>query len=333
MSNTKSKVEIKKIRIEPIGTHNSIAPFTSKIKRGIEAEITAITISGTQSEPKIYVGGCTHGDELNGVVAVLKLIKVIQEHELQGTVILVPIQNPVAFEYRERLNPFDPIDPDWVHPGKADGTYSQKMKHALTSFSKDADCVIDLHTSGRGGLNNPMIYVPPETGNGAGQRSLELAKCFGGDRLVFGDDEAEYDWPVKFTMPFAAVREGRMGLYAEAGMGGSSIPEPKFVDYFVTGVLNIMIFMGMIKGNVTKQGERVIIQPDKTELGIVSPSEGIFMPTVSIGEKIKSGALLAELWSLDGLKHSVIAPSEGLISFMNQFGAVGAGDRLFTISP
>ena len=333
MSKMKQKVEVRKIEIEPIGTHNSITPFASKITKGIEAEITVITIKGTPSKPTIYVGGCTHGDELNGAAAVLKLNKEIQANELHGTVILVPIQNPVAFEYRERLNPFDPIDPDWIHPGKSDGTYSQRIKHVLTSLSREADCVIDLHTSGRGGSNNPMIYIPPETGNGAGRRSLELAKCFGGDRIVFGEDETEYDWPVKYTMPFTAVREGRMGLYAEAGVGGSSIPEPMFVDYFVMGVINVMKVMGMIKGEVTKQGDLIVVQPSKSETGIVSPSKGIFMPLVSIGSKIERDTPLAEVWSLDGKIHSLIAPSKGLISFMNKFGAVGKGDRLFTISP
>ena len=74
-----------------------------------------------------------------------------------------------------------------------------------------------------------MIYVPPESGNGAGNRSLELAKKFGGDRIVFGVKEDDYGWPVRNAMPFVAVREGKIGLYAEAGVGGAGIPDNRYV--------------------------------------------------------------------------------------------------------
>ncbi|MFX1514111.1 MAG: hypothetical protein ACFFCQ_16145 [Promethearchaeota archaeon] len=55
------------------------------------------------------------------------------------------------------------------------------MKHVLNQLVTTADCVIDLHTAGRDGTNNPMIYVPPEIGNGTGKRSLERSLAFGGE--------------------------------------------------------------------------------------------------------------------------------------------------------
>jgi hypothetical protein len=333
MSDHESKIETKSIKIEPVGTHNTIQPFSSQIKKGIESEIRVIEIRGDSPKPKIYVGGGTHGDELNGVAACIKLGKIIPTCRMRGTVILVPLQSPAAFSFRERLNPFDPIDPDWIHPGEVNGTYSQRIKHVLNSLAGDADCVIDLHTSGRGGMNNPMVYIPPETGNGAGNRSLELAKSFGGDRLVFGTGEDEYGWLVRNAMPFVAVREGRMGLYVEAGVGGAGIPDQRYVDYFVKGVLNVMKTLGMIEGGVEEQGERVIASPTGLEMGVFSPLDGLFMPIEALGRRVRRGAALAQVWGLDGRIETVYSKGEGLITYMNQFGSVGSGDRLFTISP
>ena len=66
------------------------------------------------------------------------------------------------------------------------------MKYILNQLAATADCVIDLHTAGRDGTNNPMIYVPPEIGNSSGKRSLELVLVFGGDRIVYGTSEDAY---------------------------------------------------------------------------------------------------------------------------------------------
>jgi predicted deacylase len=333
MSKNEVKFKASSIKIEPVGTHNTVPPFSAQIKKGIESEIWHHEIIGSAHKPRIYIGGGTHGDELNGVAAVLKLGNIIKEHKIGGTVILVPLQNPAAFKFRERLNPYDPIDPDWVHPGIETGTYSQRIKHVLNQLARDADCVIDLHTSGRGGTNNPMIYVPPEIGNGAGNRSLELAKIFGGDRLVFGKNEDEYDWPVKNTMPFVAVREGRMGLYSEAGVGGASIPDTRHVDYFVTGVLNVMKSLGMIEGTIEEQGERKISSPTESEQGVLATQDGIFKPIANLGSMVKRGDLMAEVWGLDGHVEKIYSPGEGLITYMNQYGSVGIKDTIYKISP
>jgi predicted deacylase len=332
MSQNEIKIVSRSIKIEAVGTHNTIQPFSSQIKRGIESEIRVHEIMGSPQKPKVYVGGGMHGDELNGVAAVIKLVRIIPTHRFRGTIVLVPIQNPAAFWFRERLNPFDPIDPDWVHPGKLKGTYSQRVKHVLNSLASDADCVIDMHTSGRGGANNPMIYIPPETGNGSGNRSLDLAKSFGGDRLVFGACEDVYGWPVRNAMPFVAVREGRMGLYAEAGVGGASIPDSRNVEYFVRGVLNVMKALGMIEGAIEEQGERLIASPTIPEEEVYSSLGGLFIPFEEIGCRVNTGVVLGEVWDLDGQVETILSPTNGRITFMNQFGSVGSGDRLFTIS-
>ena len=258
------------------GTHNTVPPFTFILRRGMEAQIRVMTIIGKESGPNLYIGGGTHGDEINGIEAAWQIAHKVDYTELKGSLTIVPLQNPVAFQYRSRLNPFDPTDPDWVHPGKPNGSYTQMVKHVLTGLTSKADCVIDLHTAGMSGTNNPMIYVPPEIGNGAGKRSLELSLAFGGDRIIYGKKEDDYGWPVEFAMPFVAVREGRAGIYSEAGHGGSLIPEERFVDYFVTGVFNVMRRMCMYDGEIVEQGERLVVEPlSEGEQTVLSPAEGI----------------------------------------------------------
>ena len=327
------RLETRSIRLQCIANYNTIAPFNSQVTRPIGFDIITHTIYGSLPGPSLFVGGCMHGDELNGTAAALQLVEIIRSCELRGTVVVVPIQNPVAFNYRERLNPFDPIDPDWVFPGQKIGTYSQVLKYQLMLLANSAECVIDCHSAGRGGVNVPMVYCPPEIGNGGGDKSLELAKQFGGERIVVGDTEADYNWRVTFTLPFLAAREGRMGIYAEAGTGGSSIPDSKHVKYLVSGVLNVMVAMSMISGVFVEQGERVVVNPSRHEDHLVAPSEGIFLPMVGVGSSVLAAGCVAEVLCFSSVRHRLFALSSGMVTYLNNFGSVGAGDRLMTISP
>jgi predicted deacylase len=232
-----------------------------------------------------------------------------------------------------RLNPYDPIDPDWIHPGRPTGTYTQRIKHILNSLARDADCVIDLHTAGRGGINNTMIYTPPETGTGAGKKSLELSIVFGGDRIIQGEKDEDYGWPVSNTMPFVAAREGRAGIYAEAGEGGSVTPHHEHVDYFVTGILNVLKVMEMIEGKPIDQGEKVVVDPLNENTASVKAKEfGIHSPMISIGSKVKKGQKLAKVRKIPSGIDIFNSPIDGIVTWQQSYGPVSKGDRLFTIS-
>lgn len=319
--------------IPPTGTHNTVPPFTSSIVRGPECTVDAVRIVGDSTSPCIYVGGGTHGDELNGVAATLRLIDEVSPEGLKGSLVLVPIQNPLGFKYRCRLNPYDPIDPDWVHPGKPSGAYSKNVKKVLYELAEDADCVIDLHTAGRGGFNNTMIYVPPETGDGKGGESLKLSVAFGGDQIIQGKGLDDYGWPVHYAMPFVFAREGKTGIYVESGEGGSTISDDKSVEYFVTGVYNVMKILGMIKGNVVEQGKRNIIDPLKDDsVSVKSPVEGVFIPSLEAGADVEEGQLLGKVYGIPSGVFEILAPRSGYIMWRCSFGSVGEDGRLFSIS-
>ena len=316
--------------IPPSGTFNTLPPFSSSILMGPECTVNAVRIVGSSSSPCIYVGGGTHGDEINGIAATLRLIEEVSPVKLRGSLILVPVQNPLGFKYRSRLNP---IDPDWVHPGKPSGDYSKNVKKVLYQLVEEADCVIDLHTAGRGGFNNTMIYVPPETGDGKGRASLKLSVAFGGDQIVQGQELDDYDWPVHYAMPFVFTRKGKTGIYAESGEGSATIPDEKSVEYFITGVYNVMKSLGMIDGNVIKQGKRKIIDPlEDDSVNVKSPVEGVFITSVEAGVVVAMGDLLGKVYGIPSGVYEILAPRNGCITWRCSYGSVGRDGPLFSIA-
>lgn len=335
-SNSKPGKSTQTIKIPPFGTHNTLPPFSSALDKSAELSLHVITIQGVRPGPNIYVGGGTHGDEINGMEAAWRIAKRLDHNVLKGSVTVVPVQSPGAFRFRTRLNPFDPIDPDWVYPqdpsSAPGGRYIRKVKQTLGDLALKADCVFDLHTAGHGGSNNPMVIVPPETGNGAGKRSLDLALAFGGDRIEFRDSEDAYGWPVRFTLPFVAARQGRAGLYAESGQGGGMGPEEDYVNYHVTGVFNVMKKLGMLDGEIEEQGERNILSREQ-ETAVVATSEGILERKVKLRQKVRKGDVVAEIHVIPEGVEQVLAPEDGLVTFLNIFGTVSRNETVATLTP
>jgi predicted deacylase len=318
--------------VEAVGTHNSIPPFTQAISPGLAVTIHAIRITGEKEGPSVYVGGGQHGDEIGGIASAWEVAKAVDHKKLKGTLVVVPLQNPAAFRFRTRLNPFDPIDPDWIYPGHPSGTHYQRTKFILNNLASECDCVIDLHTAGISGANSGYLYVPPETGSGSGARSLKLGLAFGGDRILQGKSEDTYGWRVSSAMPFVAAREGRLGLYPEAGQGGGTMPEKKFVDYLVTGTLNVLKTMQMLEGEIVTQGERVIVDPS-SEKSVKAPVEGLLKTLVSPGQNVRKGQVIAEIRRIPIGLVKVKAPIAGNVIFLHRLGSVGEGESLATLSP
>ena len=333
MSKNISCKYVERFEIPAFKTHNATPPFNHSMVSGSECELCAVKIVGNSNAPCIYVGGGTHGDEINGTAAVLRLIDEIAPEGLNGSLILVPVQNPLAFKYRCRMNPYDPIDLDWVGLGRPSGAYTRNLKNILCKLIQGSDCVIDLHTAGHGGFNNTLVFVPPETGDGAGKESLRLSVVFGGDEIVQGENLDVYGWPVHYALPFIAARERKSGIYAESGGGGAVLPDTRSVDYFVTGVLNVMKSLGMIAGSVVGQGRRdVINSAEAVSLSVKSPCEGVFFPEVNVGKAVENGECLGKVYGIPSGVHDIRAVESGYISWRCGFGSIARGEKLFSLS-
>jgi len=97
--------------IPPAGTHNTLFPFTLKMGKGFETTIHVIKVVGKKLGPKLYLGSGVHGEEINGIEVALRVPREIEPKKIRGELVIVPVQNPAAYLFRVRLNPYDPIDP------------------------------------------------------------------------------------------------------------------------------------------------------------------------------------------------------------------------------
>src|SRR3989440_9020958 len=81
-------------------------------------------------------------------MAALRLLsRRLRPEGLRGRVTLVPVVNEPAFQLGQRTAA-DRLDLGRTCPGRADGSVTEQIAHALSALIRSADYYIDLHTGG-----------------------------------------------------------------------------------------------------------------------------------------------------------------------------------------
>ncbi len=96
--------------------------------------------------------GGTHGNEWEGQVAVKRLCRQLDPHEICGRVILMPQLSQSACAANQRVSPLDHVNMNRAFPGNPRGTISSRIADFVKSrvFPR-VRIVIDLHAGGREG--------------------------------------------------------------------------------------------------------------------------------------------------------------------------------------
>lgn len=119
--------------------------------------VPVIVVRGARPGPRLLLTAAIHGDELNGVAVIHRLVERIDPASLSGTIVAVPgLNTPGLLHHSRAFTPGDGRDGDNLNrlmPGKADAT-DRGDRYAYRLWSRllfpNADTAIDLHTQSRG---------------------------------------------------------------------------------------------------------------------------------------------------------------------------------------
>lgn len=141
----------------PPGERKDIRLKVSESFTATPIYLPVTVVNGTRSGPCFFVTAAIHGDEINGVESIRRLRELVEPKRLRGTLILVPIANPIALMQMTRNLP-DGRDLNRCFPGSRNGSLTSQI--AFTIFSKivrKCDFGIDLHTAAEGRTNLPHL--------------------------------------------------------------------------------------------------------------------------------------------------------------------------------
>lgn len=271
-------------------------------------------VHGRSAGPVLFVTAGIHGDELNGVEIIRRLLARRFLAELRGTLLAVPVVNLYGLVGRSRYLP-DRRDLNRSFPGRESGSLAARLAHLVTcEIVARSTHGIDLHTGAvhrtnlphlRGDLDDPVVLelarvfqAPLLLGLGATKGTLgDSTKAHGVPLLVFEGGEA-----LRFDEN--AIRVGLRGSIAvmrSLGMLAPSRPRRRRVEPIVSrhrkwiraprsGLLSTKLQRGALVTRGQTLGQ--IADPFTGELGeIHSPMDGIvvgllLLPLVNEGDAI-----------------------------------------------
>jgi len=125
--------------------------------------VPVIVVKGKFEGPVCGITAALHGNELNGIPLIHKLIRELSPENLTGTLVAIPVLNPPGF-LRHQRGYFDGADLNRLFPGKPDGNCGQIYCHRIMEkVVKHFDYHIDLHTASFGRINS--LYVRADMNN------------------------------------------------------------------------------------------------------------------------------------------------------------------------
>jgi predicted deacylase len=290
--------------------------------------IDVAVIRGRKPGPVLALVSGAHGTEYASIVAVAKLVQVLDPATISGTVVLVPLVNVPSFIQKvPHVNPIDGKSMNRFYPGKADGTQTERASLAITREVVDkCDHLIDLHGGDLDEDLRPYSYWT-KTGNAAQDAiSKEMVLAFGLDHVIVSTDRPKDPQASRYLENTATVR-GKPSITVEAGHAGTV--EPDDVAALVDGTLSVMRYLKMLPGAPTRVEHPVWIESVKT---IVSGETGLFHPVVRKGSYVAQGTRVGYVTDFMGRRiFEARSPAAGVVLYICSVPSMKKGDTVANV--
>ncbi|MCW8994384.1 MAG: succinylglutamate desuccinylase/aspartoacylase family protein [Psychromonas sp.] len=312
-----NKLQIGEFTILP-GEQRKIELPVAKLYTDANVSLPVYIIRGKKPGPIIFISAAVHGDELNGIEIIRRLINQKTFKIVRGTVIAVPMVNVYGVVNQSRYMP-DRRDLNRCFPGSAKGSLAARVAYIFVNeIVKHCDYGIDLHTGAIHRSNLPQIRADlsdPET--------KELAQVFGVPVILNSN-------LVDGSLREAAVEHQTKVLLYEAG-------EALRFDEFsiragMKGVLNVLHHLKMMRKPTLK---KKVVAPyiANHSAWVRANASGIVHNKVNLGDQIKKQDILAEIGSPYGKVLGIVqATRSGILIGKQNIPLVQEGEAMFHIA-
>jgi predicted deacylase len=295
--------------------------FTVAQRAASNIDLPVTIVQGRRDGPTLVVIAGEHGCEYSGIVAAVRLARDLKAEEISGTVVIVPLANPVAFEQRYLfVNPIDQVNPYGAYPGNPNATVTFQMAHnILHNLALKGDALVHLHGADYNEALVPFNYVPVTGKSDIDKQSSQLASCFPVKYHLRALPAAKsksrppvgttYAVTADGTLYWESATHGIPATMVEAGKEGKADEETVSIHY--NGLINVLKHLGILRGKAKYQKSvRILHDP----VLVANKSAGLFIPKASYGDPVKKGQVLGEIWSFQGkVLETIRSPVDGLV--------------------
>jgi len=301
----------------------TVAPATAErlswsateLFEGVPVSTPVLVVNGAYDGPTLCLTAAVHGDELNGVEIVRRVLHDVEPGKLAGTLIGVPIVNVQGFRRNSRYLP-DRRDLNRYFPGNPSGSAAARIAHSFfTNVAARCDALIDLHTGSFERANLPQIR--------ADLRNPEVVTLTQG----LGAMVILHSTPAVGTLRRAATDAGIPAVTLEAG--GPSRLELAEVRGGVKGIETLISSLGMLRKR------RFFSEPEPVyyrSSWVRAESGGILLSDVRLGSTVQKGDLLGTITDpMNNARMELRSPYAGRIIGMARNQIVMPGFAAFHV--
>lgn len=275
-------------------------------------------VNGRQAGPTLFVSAAVHGDEINGVEIIRRLLARKGLGRLRGTLLAVPVVNVHGFLDHSRYLP-DRRDLNRSFPGSPKGSVAARLAHRfLNEIVLRSDCGIDLHTGTMHRSNLPQVRA-----NLDDERTARLALAFGAPVIL---NAAQREGSLRRSasengIPMVIYEAGEALRFDEIAIRAG-----------LQGILNVMHELGMLpaRGTRSRRVEPIIAQSSRW---VRAPFSGIVRARIALGQHVVKGQSMAVISDpLGDREENALATHSGIVIGRSNLPLAHEGDALFNVA-
>jgi predicted deacylase len=295
------------------GTTARLTWAATELFEGVPVSTPVLVINGVTPGPTLCLTAAIHGDELNGIEMVRRVMHDVTPDNLSGAIIGVPIVNVQGFRRGSRYLP-DRRDLNRYFPGNPTGSAAARIASSFfENVVAHCDALIDLHTGSFERANLPQVR--------ADLRDPDVVTLTQG----FGATVILHSTPGVGTLRYAATQAGIPTVTLEAG--GPLVLELNEVIHGVKGIETLISSLGMVKRmRLWGEPQPVYYRSSWVRAG----AGGILLANVSLGSTVRRGDVLGIITDpMSNARTEVRSPYSGRIIGMARNQVVMPGFAAF----
>ncbi len=300
----------------PKGKSISIEVNIAKLPSRTPIDIMVTASRAVEPGPTILLLGGLHGDEINGVEIIRRIIEEEYHNPERGTVICIPILNIYGFLHFSRYVP-DGKDVNRSFPGNKNGSLAARLaSYIMTDIIPKIDYGIDFHTGGADRNNHPQVRCLLDD-----PVNRELATAF----------NAPFTLHAKFRPKSLRQSAGKLGKRIIVYEGGeSSRFSEQAIEQGIMGTLRLMKHLGMSSVEVPEPAYKN--HEFMHSSWVRARSSGIFQNLVVCGDWVMKNQVVGYITDPFGeYKVRLRATASGYIISINNNPILHQGDAVMHI--
>lgn len=311
-----SPFSLGEIDVQP-GQRATVDLPVSMLSNHTHVALPVHVVHGEEDGPTIFLSGAIHGDEIQGVEIIRRILGHPSLMKLRGTVLAVPIVNSFGFLNHTRYMP-DRRDLNRCFPGSDRGSLASQVADIFfREVVMRCRYGIDYHTAALHRTNLPQVRLAPDE-----PELLELAEAFAPPVILVS----------RLREKSLRLTAGEQGVKVLLYEGGEALRfDEAAIDVAVKGSLRVMAHLGMIEPTARKLAPVTVFSD--ASAWVRAPESGILHTTRRIGDRVGRREVVGVVADpLGASSIPLVSEEDGIIVGRTNLPIVNRGDAVFHIA-